>query len=247
MMWRINAEPVLLFGARAALLMQLAHPLVAAAVAQHSRFRDDPVGRLRATLRTISTIVFGTEEQARAAALRVNALHARVNGSASWGESYSATDPHLLLWVYSTLVDTAVGVYESFVAPLTDRERETFYGESKVVARLFEMPEERLPASFPDLKAWMRERIVTGEVTVTPLARDLAAPLLRPVRWVPDLAARRTAVVLASLLPEELRVGYGLRLGRPAMLTVGALGRLSRTVTPRTPRAAKRLVLRPLM
>src|SRR5918996_5980871 len=74
MMRRINAEPALLLGARAALLMQLAHPLVAAAVAAPSRFRDDPTSRLRATLRTISTIVFGTEDQARSAARRVNAM-----------------------------------------------------------------------------------------------------------------------------------------------------------------------------
>ena len=247
MMWRINSEPALLLGARAALLMQLAHPLVAAAVAQHSRFRDDPVGRLRATLRTISSVVFGTQEQARAAARRVNALHGTIEGCAPSGETYSATDPHLLLWVYATLVRTAVGVYEGFVCPLTDDERATFYDESKVVARLFKVPEEHLPASFQDLQAWMQERIESGEVAVTPLARELAAPLLRPVAWIPEQAAHRTAPVLATLLPEELRMGYGLSLGRPAWLMVGAIGRLSRTVTPRTPPAAKRFVLRPLL
>jgi uncharacterized protein (DUF2236 family) len=247
MMWRINSEPALLLGARAALLMQLAHPLVAAAVARHSHFRHDPMGRLRATLRTVSTIAFGTEEQARAAALRVNGLHTRVNGRAPWGERYSATDPHLLLWVYSTLVDTAVGVYGCFVSSLTDSEREAFYDESKIVAHLFEVPEEHLPASFHELRAWMRERIESGEVTVTPLARELATSLLRPVTWIPEPAARRMAVVLAALLPEELRMGYDLPLGRPARFTVGALGRLSRMVTPRMPRAAKRLVLSPLL
>jgi uncharacterized protein (DUF2236 family) len=247
MMWRINSEPALLLGARAALLMQLAHPLIAAAVDQHSGFRDDPMARLRATLRTISAIVFGAEEQTRAAALRVNALHARVNGTAPWGERYSATDPHLLLWVYSTLVDTALGVYDKFVSSLTDHERETFYSESKMVARLFEVPEGHLPASFHELRAWMDERIESGEVTVTPLARELATPLLRPVTWIPQQAARRMAMVVAALLPEELRVGYDLPLGRPERFTVGALGRLSRTVTPRTPQAAKRLFLRPLL
>jgi uncharacterized protein (DUF2236 family) len=246
-MRRINSEPALLLGARAALLMQLAHPLVAAAVAQHSRFRDDPLGRLRATLRTISKIVFGTEEQARATARRVNALHATVTGNTASGAKYSATDPHLLLWVYSTLVATAVDVYESFVCPLSDDERAEFYDESKVVARLFEVPEEIIPASFHDLRQWMCERIASGEVVVTPLARELAAPLVRPSKWIPTPAARRMAFVLAMLLPEELRVSYGLPFGRFAKLAVAALGRLSRAVTQRTPRLTKALVLKPLL
>jgi uncharacterized protein (DUF2236 family) len=247
MIRRINSEPVLILGARAALLMQLAHPLVAAAVADHSRFRDDPISRLRATLRTISTIIFGTEEQARAAARRVNALHATVSGRSDTGRAYSATDPHLLLWVYATLVHTAVGVYDGFVSRLTEVERATFYRESKDVARLFDVPNDLLPTSLGDLLAWMREQMESGEVVVTPLARELAAPLLRPVPLIPDGVAGRLAFVTASLLPDELREDYRLPLGRPGRLTVDALGRVSRVLTPRTPSALKSLVLRPLL
>ena len=246
-MRRINSEPALLLGARAALLMQLAHPLVAAAVADHSRFRDDPMSRLRATLRTISTIVFGTEDQARAAARRVNALHATVAGRDDTGRAYSATDPQLLLWVYATLVHTAVGVYDGFVCRLTEVERAAFYKESKDVARLFEVPDDLLPTSLDDLHAWMRDRIESGEVVVTPLARELAAPLLRIVPWIPNGAAGRLAFVAASLLPDELREGYRLPLGQPGRLTVDALGRVSRVLTPRTPPGLKSLVLRSLL
>jgi uncharacterized protein (DUF2236 family) len=247
MMRRINSEPALLLGARAALLMQLAHPLVAAAVAEHSRFKDDPMSRLRATLRTISTIVFGTEDQARAAAGRVNALHATVVGRDDTRGAYSATDPHLLLWVYATLVHTAVGVYDGFVCRLTEVERAAFYKESKDVARLFEVPDDLLPPSLDDLHAWMRDRIESGEVIVTPLARELAAPLLRLVPWVPNGVTGRLAFVVASLLPDELREGYRLPLGQPGRLTVDALGRVSRALTPRTPPVLKSLVLRPLL
>jgi uncharacterized protein (DUF2236 family) len=247
MMRRINSEPALLLGARAALLMQLAHPLVAAAIADHSRFRDDLMSRLRATLRTISTIVFGTEEEARAAARRVNAQHATVAGRDNAGRAYSATDPHLLLWVYGTLVHTSVEVYDGFVCRLTEVERATFYKESKDAARLFEVPDDFLPGSLDDLHAWMRDRIESGEVVVTPLARELAAPLLRLVPWVPNGVAGRLAFVVASLLPNELREGYRLPLDRPGRLTVNALGHVSRVLTPRTPSVLKSLVLRPLL
>jgi uncharacterized protein (DUF2236 family) len=227
--------------------MQLAHPLVAAAVADHSRFRDDLMSRLRATLRTISTIVFGTEDDARTAARRVNALHATVAGRDDAGRAYSATDPHLLLWVYATLVHTAVEVYDGFVSRLTEVERTTFYKESKDVARLFEVPDDLLPTSLDDLHAWMRDRIESGEVVVTPLARELAAPLLRVVPWVPNGVAGRLAFVVASLLPDELREGYRLPLDQPGRLAVDALGRASRVLTPRTPRVLKTLVLKPLL
>jgi uncharacterized protein (DUF2236 family) len=247
MMRRINSEPALLLGARAALLMQLAHPLVAAAVAEHSRFRDDPMGRLRATLRTISTIVFGTEEQARAAARRANALHATVGGRNHLGRAYSATDPDLLLWVYATLVHTAVGAYDQFVCRLTGDDRANFYEESKAVARLFGVPDDHIPVALDDLQEWMSDRVESHEVVVTPLARELAAPLLRPVPWVPNGVAGRLAFVLASLLPDELRAGYGLSLGRRDRLAVDALGRVARVVTPLTPPVLKSLVLRPLL
>ena len=50
MAWRIDGEALILAGGTAALLMQLAHPAVAAGVAQHSDFRADPFARLRRTL-----------------------------------------------------------------------------------------------------------------------------------------------------------------------------------------------------
>ena len=48
--WRIGRERILLAGGPAALLLQIAHPLVAAGVTNHSGFSEDPFLRLRATL-----------------------------------------------------------------------------------------------------------------------------------------------------------------------------------------------------
>jgi uncharacterized protein (DUF2236 family) len=151
------------------------------------------------------------------------------------------------LWVYATLVHTAVEVYDGFVSRLTEVERATFYKESKDAARLFEVPDDLLPTSLDDLHAWMRDRIESGEVVVTPLARELAAPLLRVVPWVPNGVAGRLAFVVASLLPDELREGYRLPLDQPGRLTVNALGHVSRVLTPRTPSVLKSMVLRPLL
>src|ERR1700736_2729873 len=124
---RVNRENILLLGGGRALLMQLAHPKVAAGVDEHSDFRAHPVRRLRRTIRMTMAIVFGDRETALGAARGVNQVHANVRG-----RDYEAMDPELLLWVYATLADTAVVTYETFVQPLAAHEREAFHDEFKL-------------------------------------------------------------------------------------------------------------------
>src|SRR5437016_11697134 len=95
--WRVNREGALLLGGGRALLLQVAHPLVAAGVAQHSNYREDPWGRLYRTLDTVTTIVFGTNEESEEAADRLRRVHSRVTGKADDGRPYEANDPDLLM------------------------------------------------------------------------------------------------------------------------------------------------------
>src|SRR3954447_17535416 len=89
--WALNREAMLLLGAGPrALLMQLAHPQVAAGVADHSDFRSDPWRRLDATLRSYLRIVYGTGTAARAEIRRLNELHRSIAGP-----TYHARDPEL--------------------------------------------------------------------------------------------------------------------------------------------------------
>ncbi|MDQ3940462.1 MAG: DUF2236 domain-containing protein [Actinomycetota bacterium] len=235
MMWRINREAVLLLGGRGALLMQLAHPLVAAGVADHSDFPDGAVARLRRTLETMLAIVFGDVENATRVAQGINSMHRHVVGVAPDGRTYSARDPELMLWVHATLVDSSIRVYEACVAPLTDEELARYYDETKVVADLFEIPPAVVPASLQDLRAWMAQMISSGEVTVTPLARELSTAVLRPVRFVPPRLAEASAFITASLLPAPIREGYGLRIGRPSSAVLAVGRKASRMVLPRLP------------
>src|ERR1043166_9228413 len=68
MTWRIDREAVIFLGAGRALLLQLAHPWVAAAVAEHSRTFADPIGRFHRTFDVVFTMVFGSLDSALAAA-----------------------------------------------------------------------------------------------------------------------------------------------------------------------------------
>src|SRR5215471_11876612 len=106
--WRVNQEPALLLGGGRALLMQLAHPGVAAGVAEHSDFRQRPVARLLRTLELTLALTFGSRAEALAAAHQINTVHQRVRG-----RGYSATDPRLLLWVHAKLIGGLLGLANS--------------------------------------------------------------------------------------------------------------------------------------
>src|SRR5438552_14922687 len=131
---RINRESFLLLGGTAALLMQVAHPLVAAGVDQHSDFRRAPLPRLIRTVDSTLAIVFGDRARADRALRRIDRVHAHIRGKAQDGRAYMARDPRLMLWVQTTLVLTSLRWYEMVMGPFSDRERESYWEEGKFFA-----------------------------------------------------------------------------------------------------------------
>jgi uncharacterized protein (DUF2236 family) len=183
--WRIDREVAVLLGSGSrALLMQVAHPKVAAAVADHSRYRSDPLGRLRDTLDAIYGFAFEDTPRVQQIVRRINHLHARVRGTTDDGEPYAALDPHLLLWVYATLIDSSLLAYETLVAPLTPHDRETYYAEFRGAGSIWGIRPDHFPSSLAELRAWMRRLIDSGEVHVT---------MHRRPAWMVDAASGRRA------------------------------------------------------
>ena len=235
--WRIDREVVVLGGGSCALLMQIAHPAVAAAVAQHSSFREDPFGRLRRTLSSSFDVIFGTAGQAQRSIDRVNAIHRSVRGTIpETGEAYSALEPRALLWVHATLIDTALRVYDRFVSSLSAADAEAYYRECRPVARAFGIPEETIPASLSAIRGWMRDVIASGEVRVTPTARDLAPSILYPSRVPPRFVWDVAHLVSVSTLPAELRRQFGLPWSAGRERGVDRAAAVSRRLLPLLPR-----------
>src|SRR2546423_7567214 len=117
--WRVNREGVLLVGGGAALVLQVAHPLVAAGVATFSNYREDPWGRLYRTLDTTTAIVFGDSDTSAEASARLERIHSRVRGNTEEaggrfpaGTPYEANDPELLMWVRATPLATSLMDYD---------------------------------------------------------------------------------------------------------------------------------------
>jgi uncharacterized protein (DUF2236 family) len=216
---RLGNTPITPFlGGGAAVLLQVAHPLVAAGVAEHSGFERDLWRRLLRTLRALYFITYGTKAEAEHAGASVCAVHRHVRGRTSErlgrfppGTSYSAADPQLMLWVHGTLVEASLRAYNRFAAKLTRAEEEQYYREMSVVAQIFGTPASVIPETLSDFRDHFFGEIADGDVCVTEPARRiasviLAAPLPAPLR----LFAPAHRLATAALLPGKLRRDYGL-------------------------------------
>jgi len=212
---RVSGAPVAIFGGGRALLLEVAHPFVAAGVAEHSAYRSDPFGRLQRTLAAMQAITFGEVPAALAAARGIERAHARVHGTLpeaagpfAAGTPYSGRDPEAVRWVWATLADTAWLLYERFVEPLDAEAREAYYAEHRVLAVLVGVDPALVPPDWSAFRAYF-EGMVEGDVlAVTALARDIAATVLDPPT---DAGAARLArSITAGLLPPRLREAFGL-------------------------------------
>ncbi len=220
MSWRINREIALLAGGGRAALLQLAHPYVAHAIEQHSPTQTDPQGRFLRTFSSVFTMLFGDAAATVDTARHVHRIHSVIEGPITTnsprfavGHQYSANDADALLWVFATLIDTAVKTYSLLIAPLTREERERYYTEAKRFGMLFGLSRATLPSDFAAFERYMAQTLQSDLLCVTPFARDLSgfllatpAPALKPV-----MAGYR--MFTAGLLPHHLREGYGLPSG----------------------------------
>jgi uncharacterized protein (DUF2236 family) len=212
--WRLNREAMLLLGAGPrALLLQIAHPSIAAGVNEHSDFRADPWRRLRGTLRSYLTIVYGSTTAARAEIRRLNVMHRGIVGA-----GYTARDPALSLWVHATLVDSTLVANDAWLGRLSHARRAAFYDETRPIARAFGVPEASLPIDLAAFEAYLAEMLAPGgPVVVGDLARDLAEAVLRPplpgalgVLPVPTRLYDWTLWPSVGLLPAPVREAYRL-------------------------------------
>lgn len=219
--WRVSREPVLLLGGgQLALLMQVADPLIAQAVLEHSAYATDPHGRLMRTLRWLLCVTFGTQAEAEAATRELAARHRPIQGvlpqkNASppypAGVRYDAGDPELSRWVLATLMYATLATYQALVGRLSVPERDGFVREWAAVAALFSLPPEPCCSSAAALDAYIMGRIAAFGPELGPGSRQVGLAVLHPAATAairPLFGGPR--FLATGLLAPELRRGYGL-------------------------------------
>jgi uncharacterized protein (DUF2236 family) len=239
--WKVNREAALFLGAGRALLLQLAHPWIAAAIEQHSDTFANPISRFHRTFSTMFTMAFGTLDQSLGAARALHRRHATINGRLPStagpfpaGSFYCANAVPALRWVHATLVDTALVAHALVLPPLPHEERELYWSESRLLAGLFGIPEAALAPNWPAFAAYVGAMAESETLTVTDTARVMAHRLLAGAgTWLPVPASYKA--VTASLLPPRLRDAFALSYGAPEQRAADHLMGWVRRVYPRLP------------
>lgn len=235
--WEVNREMTVLFGGARALLMHAAHPLVAAGARQTAMYSRDPWARLIRTLQLQSTVTFGSKDEARQAAERINRLHTKVNGiDPVTGETYDALDPELLLWVHAALEISSLWFFERTVRTLTPEERQRYHTESLIAAELVALPASAVPPTVEETEDYVDRIILSGRLIPTDVSNDVAeiirnGPVPRSVKWVWGFIS---FAAFGTLHP-KLRELYGVEWGRGRQLLLDASLTALRAMRPLLP------------
>ena len=204
----VHADLGTLVGGVRALLMQALHPGSLAGVRTHSRYKDDPLGRLAGTIRWLTITTFASHEALAAEASRVNRMHDRVKGQyeSSSGESrsYRAADPDLLRWVHIAFMDSFLRSHQIF-------STQPIPGGADAYVSLWAKSVEPLgltdvPMNEKELLTWLDR--YRGELSVNDDTRDVIQWLRNPPL---PIAARPVYALLfqsalASLPPEHRKL-----------------------------------------
>lgn len=201
MLRRVQREYAVSLAGPRSLLMQAAHPEAFDQFIMRTGSLDDPYGRLHRTAAVLNAIGFGTREEADRATRPVRSIH----------RHYGADQPHLLLWILATLIDSNLLVYQRYVRALDREERQAYYDDFKVVGRLFDLHE--MPDTIEDFGAYVRGMLRSGDLHVSLQARDLAVDIVMRPPLPPVMLPVRELVnqITVGLLPREIRRLYGFR------------------------------------
>jgi uncharacterized protein (DUF2236 family) len=202
------------------LVLQVAHPVVAAGVRDHSNYREAPWTRLNRTAGSLSIYVYGGPDGARYEAERLRRLHRSFTGVRDDGRRYSALDPHAYAWVHATLVKLPVDTQRFFGRPLTRPQLDEYYAQMLDVGRMLGVRERDLPPDWPAFERYYDDMVAGFEPneTISTLF-DTIRTVGKPSRLLPDAVwaplcrgqHRLQMFLITATLPPALRDRLGLR------------------------------------
>jgi uncharacterized protein (DUF2236 family) len=244
---RYGDDARLLAAAGYTLLMQVSHPMVGAAVKEHSNFRAEPWKRLLYTLDYVYAVTYGGPERAAAAGRHLRERHKSIKGVDAQGRRYQALDPGAYAWVQATLFNAVVVGHERFGRPLRRDQVERLYAEHRALGRIIGVREGDLPDDVTGFRAYfdrMVEDVLEDNDTVHDVLASLERPATPPIPVLGDRAwsglripiAHLLRIATVGLLPPLLRDRCGLRWTATQERELRALAAASRAATPVLPK-----------
>jgi uncharacterized protein (DUF2236 family) len=227
--WRVFKNPVTLFiGGVAAVILEMAEPCVRTGIWEHSRFRTDPVGRLRRTGAAAMITVYGARSIATPMIERVARMHAAISGVTPCGMAFTAADPALLTWVQATASYGFVSAYAAYAHPLVESEIDAFFEEAVPAAHLYGAVDA--PRSMREVESLflsMRGRLRRSAILLEFLDMLRVAPVLpRSLAWIQNLLIRAALDIVPPWARERLGLDarQGLhRVGRSMVRSMAGL------------------------
>ena len=184
--WRVIGDVATFVGGIRALLVQAAHQEVAAGVADHSRYKDDPLGRLSRTSAYVTATAFGAGPEVDNAVIIVRRAHRPVRGESHRLKGYAADDPGHAAWVHNVLTDSFLVAHQFYGKDKLDsRNADRFVAEQNAVGRLLDA--NPLPRTADVLSDWVENHpdigISPGMVNAVDFLRRPPLPLLVRVAY----------------------------------------------------------------
>lgn len=206
--WEVVGDSAAFLGGVRALLVQACHPEVAAGVAEHSRYREDPLGRLSRTSNYVTATCYGAMPEVEEAVRLVRAVHRRVAGTSHRGVPYAAGMPPFAAWVHNALTDSFLVAYRRFGRRrLSTAEEDRFVEEQTRVGALLDA--DPMPATGADLAAWLEHHAGADRSPgMTEAVAFLKSP---PLPFTTKVGYRLLFAAAAATLPVRLRRILGLR------------------------------------
>jgi uncharacterized protein (DUF2236 family) len=209
--------PSMLIGGLSALMLQMLHPLAMAGMAEHSSYREDPIGRLRRTADFVSATTFGTVDEAESAIAQVIRVHGQVRGTAPDGRAYRAGDPELVTFIHVAEMSSFIAASRHYGSTvLSPAECDRYYAEVAPVG--WALGASWVPRSADEVEAYFLR--MRPELNAGPQALAALNWLVHAVARRPDERAVYSLMVAAAagILPRWARRELGLTMADPVDL-----------------------------
>jgi uncharacterized protein (DUF2236 family) len=246
--WKYFGDARLVFVIGQAFVLQLAHPMIDAAVETQSTYKEDPWGRTARSFKYLWPVVYSRPEQAIAAGTFLRKWHRGIKGMDQYGKPYDAFDPEAYTWVHITAYDAMVRLAELIDGkPLHEGQLAQLYEEWKTIGRLLGCRAQDMPATKEAYWAYF-EHMIKDKLVYTAsvqywLQKAFIHHLTRPSRLLPNWfwktilkpAGWLSDVVLRVSLPATFREKFDIQVTQHEIRLYRGLLKIANTLWPFLP------------